>query len=112
MLPVTATLCPCQTDPAAPLDDERYLGMDRDFADVTLRRCSRCGQAWLHYLYEMEAVTASGRWFRGAVADERAGTITAVDARQVLGTLPWYWKGGSYFGGTVSRGSGEITLGF
>jgi hypothetical protein len=44
---------------------DKELGMDGRFAQVSLLVCSRCGQQWLRYSYEVEAFSASGRWYLG-----------------------------------------------
>ncbi|MBI1941907.1 MAG: hypothetical protein HYS33_10415 [Acidobacteria bacterium] len=89
--------------------DEKPLGTDRNWADVTLRTCRRCGRLWLHYHYENEAFSKSGRWYRGVVSAKAAKSIEAEDALDLLAKLDWYIYGGSYFGG-VGKSSGPIFL--
>ncbi len=89
--------------------DEKSLGMDRNWADVALRTCRGCGRLWLHYHYENEAFSKSGRWYRGVVSAKAAQTIGAEDALKLLAKLDWYIYGGSYFG-CVRKGRGPIEI--
>jgi hypothetical protein len=82
--------------------------MDSIFAQVSLLRCPVCGQHWLRYHYEMEAFTASGRWYLGAIPAEQAELLIAEDARSMLESLSWYFYGGSYFDGRSGRASGSL----
>lgn len=83
--------------------ERRELGMDSSYGEVSIDRCKRCGRHWLHYLMEYEHLTAAGRWFRGVVPPEVAATVTAESARDALEALEWYFRGGSAFGGQVSK---------
>ncbi len=98
-------LCACQQDASPDLELVRDLGMDKDFAEISVLRCPLCGQLWLRYFYENEAFTGSGRWYLGAVSD---APVQASDAREMYGDMPWYIGGGSYFGGTVTKRSGHL----
>ena len=84
------------------------VGMTDDYADITIGKCSKCGQVWLRYLYENERFTGSGRWYLGAISDLQANMIQANQAKAILEGLDWYWVGGSYFGGRVSVTSSSI----
>lgn len=84
--------------------------MDERFAQVSLLRCPDCDQLWLRYLYEVEAFTASGRWYLGSIEEEQASHLAADDAKAVLEQLRWYFFGGSYYGGRKGRASGAISL--
>jgi hypothetical protein len=91
--------------------DERHVGEDPQrgrYAQVTVHRCRRCGRLWLRYHFEFEAYTGSGRWYRGLISPELAGTVTAGNAAAILEGLEWYQCGGSYHGGRVFRGSGPL----
>ncbi|HVC80457.1 MAG TPA: hypothetical protein VNL35_08175 [Chloroflexota bacterium] len=91
--------------------EEHVIGVDtRDgrFGEVSIHTCRWCGQRWLHYLYEHEGFTASGRWWHGPISIEEAGLVTADAALDVLAVLPFYYVGGSYYGGDVTRGHGPI----
>jgi hypothetical protein len=102
--------CGCFTGPNRLLEKEKYLGMDENFAEVSLLVCPDCGQRWLRYFYEVEAFTASGRWYLGAIQPEQAALMTAAKAKTTLESLGWYFYGGSYFGGRSGRTSGRIYL--
>ena len=84
--------------------------MDENFAEVSLLICPVCGQRWLRYFYEVEAFTASGRWYLGAIDAEQASLLTAENAKATLENSSWYFYGGSYYGGRSGRGSGRIIL--
>jgi len=84
--------------------------MDESFAEVSLLFCSKCGQCWLRYFYEVETFSGSGRWYLGAVSAEQASILTASNAKTILETLSWYYFGGSYFDGRTGKASGEIHL--
>jgi hypothetical protein len=108
--PWSPETCGCFTEPHQSLLNEKYLGMDDNFAEVSILTCPVCSQQWLRYFYEVEAFTASGRWYLGAISGEQAGQLTAENAKAVLESLSWYFYGGSYFGGRTGRGSGRIYL--
>jgi hypothetical protein len=87
------------------------VGVDRRdgrFGDVSLLTCGRCGRLWLHYLYEHEGFTASGRWWHGPISPEAAADLTEDSALDVLATLPFYYTGGGYYDGEVAKGQGPI----
>ena len=108
--PEPTALCGCFTKPEDFLVTNFELGMDGSFAEVSLLTCARCGQRWLRYFYEMEAFTASGRWYLGAITGEQASHLTADNAKAVLEGLGWYIYGGSYYEGKRGRASGRIFL--
>ena len=84
--------------------------MDIHFAEVSLLTCPACGQNWLRYFYEIEAFTASGRWYRGAIDKEQASRLTVQTAKNMLEGLDWYFFGGSYYEGKSGKSSGKIFL--
>jgi len=99
--------CQCMTPP---LDYRGFvreaLGVDEGggrYADVAIERCKYCGRPWLHYHYEIEAFSGSGRWYRGLVTPEQAARATPHNALEILAGLPWYLYGGSYFETTGKR---------
>jgi hypothetical protein len=102
--------CGCIITPGNLLVDDKELGMDENFAQVSLLVCPACGRQWLRYHYEMEAFTASGRWYLGAITAEQASNLTAENAKATLEGLSWYFYGGSYYGGGSGRASGSIYL--
>jgi len=99
--------CRCTTPP---LDYRGFvreeLGVDEAggrFADVAIERCKYCGRAWLHYHYEIEAFSGSGRWYRGLLTPGQAAHATPANALEILAALPWHLYGGSYFGTSGER---------
>ncbi len=84
--------------------------MDEYFATVSLLSCSVCGQHWLRYFYEIEAFTASGRWYLGPITVEQASQVSADYAKTTLEGLSWYFFGGSFYEGKSGRTSGKILL--
>lgn len=92
--------------------DKRYIGCDKtagQFADVTIRRCSRCRRLWLQYMVEYEAFSASGRWAEAPIDEAAAMAMTPDAAPAFLDGAEFYIFGGSYFGHTGHRSSGPIT---
>jgi len=104
------TTCVCFSAPARSLVIVKELGVDGIFAEVSLLTCPLCGQHWLRYFYEMEAFTASGRWYLGAIRVEQVPLLTAENAKDILESLSWYFYGGSYYGGRSGKASGKIWL--
>jgi hypothetical protein len=84
--------------------------MDDNYAEVSLLTCSVCGQWWLRYFYEFEGITASGRWYLGAIHAGQTSLLKAKNAKATLEGLSWYYYGGSYFGGKTGRTAGRIIL--
>jgi len=109
-LPEQFASCGCFNAPDRLLATVKELGMDDNYAEVSLLICSVCGQHWLRYFYELEAFTASGRWYLGAINAEHASLLTAENAKTILESLGWYIYGGSYFGGRSGKTSGRIFL--
>lgn len=105
-----AESCACFEESRRNLSGGRFVGMDRNYAEVSVVVCGSCGQHWLRYFYEQEAFTGSGRWYLGAVTPEQATAATADGAKSLLENLDWYFYGGSYYGGRTGRSSGEIIL--
>jgi hypothetical protein len=105
-----AASCGCTIAPHEFLVNDTELGMDADFAQVSLLVCPACGRHWLRYFYELEAFTASGRWYLGAITAEQVSNLTAENAKGTLESLSWYFYGGSYYGGQSGRTSGRIYL--
>ncbi len=78
--------------------EDKYLGTDHYYADISLQTCKHCGRIWLRYFYENEAFTKSGRWYRGVITAEQAKSVAAENALEYLGNLDWYLCGGSFYG--------------
>ena len=100
--------CGCLLGTRNDLTLAKELGLDSRFAEVSLFVCPRCGQHWLRYFYELEAFTASGRWYLGAITREQAAALSADDAQATLEALDGYFYGGSYFGGRSGKAAGKI----
>ena len=101
--------CPCLSgDVDYQNFEDKFVGVDGDFGEVTVSQCKRCGQFWLHYLMEYEHLTAAGRWFRGPITPKVAASVTAANATKLLEKLDWYFRGGSAFGGTFRTSPGQL----
>ncbi len=91
----------------------RSLGIDTQagrYADVCIDSCSTYKREWLIYQFEMEGESRSGRWFRGLLATGYEKRVSVLNAAHVLSAMPWYFAGGSYFGGNVYRTSGPLAI--
>ena len=102
--------CACFSTPHQDLSNYSELGLDKSFAEVSVLVCRRCAQHWLRYFYELEAFTASGRWYLGAITRAQLSVLNADNAKSILEELDWYYYGGSYYGGQSGKTSGEIIL--
>jgi hypothetical protein len=102
--------CECQTSSSHNLSDVLELGLDQNYGQITVLACQRCGQFWLKYFYENEGFTASGRWYLGAISPDQCSSLTLENAVSTLEKLGWYFVGGSYYRGQVSKDSGKIFL--
>jgi hypothetical protein len=105
-----AKTCACLSTPYRFLTVAKELGMDDHFAEVSLLTCSVCGQNWLRFFYELEAFTASGQWYLGAIDPQQAANLTTENAQETLENLGWYFYGGSFYGGKSGKRSGIIQL--
>lgn len=103
--------CRCLVSPPEHLDCVQELGLDSRLGEVSILICRDCGRHWLRYLYEFEAISRSGRWYLGAITSEQLAALNLEKAKALLEELPWYYYGGSYFGGRSGKTSGEIRLG-
>jgi len=100
--------CSCFKTPWDYLQSYQELGMDKSYAEVTLLTCRECGQLWLRYHHEVEAFTASGRWYLGAITAQQASDLTWKNATATLESLSWYFYGGSYYDGRSGKASGTL----
>lgn len=112
---MTTEHCICLTEPQTfdQYAEVKFVGIDATngrFGEVNIKQCKACGQLWLHYFVEYEAVTSSGRYFMGLIAPERADTITAESAVEYLNQLEWHLYGGSYFLGQKGRHTGRVNV--
>jgi hypothetical protein len=102
--------CGCLTTPHQSTVTVQELGFDSHRAEVSVLICQQCDQLWLLYFYELEAITASGRWFLGAISPDQLSSLNLENAKLLLETLDWYFFGGSYFKGHTGKTSGQILL--
>lgn len=86
----------------------RWVGIDDAHAEVSVDACGTCGATWLEYLYEDHY--GNGSRYRGLLDASMAAQVTSATAAALLARLPWYWLGGSYFGGVTTRSSGAVRL--
>lgn len=107
---MAATACQCTTKYPFQNATVQDLGLDSDFAEVSVERCKVCGQYWLRYFYENEAFSRSARWYLGAIESSEAESVTIQSARAVLESLGSYFQGGRWFGEGVAQGSGRVSL--
>lgn len=102
--------CRCLTPPinASHYEIRVLPGMDPSdgrYADVAVERCKTCGRIWLHYHYEIEAFSRSGRWYRAVVTEAEADAVTLISALGLIGSKPWHLYGGSYYESSGARSS-------
>lgn len=109
-LPSDQNPCACLTSKDSNLIVIQELGMDSNFAEVSILECEECKRLWLRYFYEIEAFSNSGRWYLGNISSEDRETLMATNAKASLEKLGWYFCGGSYYDGKVSRSAGPIRL--
>ena len=106
------TECCCLTPPFDYRDfDSKFIGVDKTngrFGEVSIKTCRRCRRKWLHYFVEYPAFTKSGRWYRGLISENAAGSVTPATAVAVLEALEWRFAGGSYFESTGFKSSGRL----
>lgn len=107
--------CTCFEPESFRDDFERtVLGLDRTsangLAEVSLDRCRRCGQLWLHYFVDYPDVADSSRWYRAPVTPEMAQAVAPERAVAILEGLPWRLRGGAYYGRRGERSTGPVVL--
>jgi hypothetical protein len=86
----------------------RNIGVDKNFGEVSVLSCKRCGRCWLHYLIEYEYLTASGRWFEGEIGPDVERSLQPNDAVAAFARMKWYYRSGSAFGGALRRTEGRL----
>ncbi len=89
--------CACINHRQSDLRQIEALGMDDQFAEVSVLECPKCGQMWLRWFYEDEAISRSGRWFECPISAQNRQKLTAQNALKMLNRKPWRFYGGSYF---------------
>ncbi|MDP3676347.1 MAG: hypothetical protein Q8R44_14840 [Novosphingobium sp.] len=106
---MTDAECRCMNPPFNHADFKTTrIGVDEAggrFAEVSIERCRRCGQRWLRYFFEIEGLSRSGRWYRGAISREQAKQATPANGLTTLSGLGWHFYGGSYFDTAGGRSS-------
>lgn len=102
--------CNCQASLPEGLRLYRDLGMDSNYAEVSIHVVPECGHYWLRYYYGVEAFSASGRFYLGMITAEQAVDLSAAEAKSALEAMPWYYYGGSYFDGRSGKTAGPIRL--
>ncbi|HLO98993.1 MAG TPA: hypothetical protein VK171_10400 [Fimbriimonas sp.] len=103
--------CSCENDLERNLNVVRDLGMDANFAEISVLACPICNRNWLHIFYEDESTSASGRWFECPVTDQESISVTANSALPLMRSKPWHFCGGSYFDGLTRKSSSSVSLG-
>jgi hypothetical protein len=80
------------------------------WGDVTVEQCKACYTYWIKYLYENEAFSKSGRWFRAVLADNWRYSISSESVIAYLEQLDWYYYGGSYYETAGKKGKGTLNF--
>jgi len=88
----------------------KYLGWDREYGVSSILTCRDCGRRWLRYYYCDEAFSKSGRWFCGLLEYFLSERVNADTAKHILETMDYYFQGGSFYSGIISKQSGKINL--
>ncbi|QYK54307.1 MAG: hypothetical protein KF824_05265 [Fimbriimonadaceae bacterium] len=108
---MAANPCSCLEQHQSSLMVESHLGMDKSSGEVSVLKCPQCGQLWLRYFYENEAVTASGRWYECPISAYEKKMVTVDSAVDLMNSKPWFYVGGSYFDGLISKSKPPIRFG-
>jgi hypothetical protein len=88
--------------------DKKGVGVDKNYGEVTLWTCRKCGRQWLHYFVEYEYLTSSGRMFTGVISPQAVTGLTAENAIDQFEKMDWYFRGGSAFGPKLLRTNGAL----
>lgn len=107
---IAAKTCQCLESHQSNLMLDSSLGMDENFGEVSILKCPQCDQLWLRYLYEVEGITRSGRWFECPISVYEKETLNATDALVFINSQPWFYQGGSYYDGVVSKSKPPVNL--
>jgi hypothetical protein len=94
--------------------DQRSLGRDETdgrSADVEVMQCGKCSRLWLHYQVEYEAFSRSGRWAVALIDEDTANGMKPEEAAGFIDEQDWYIFGGSHWGHSGKRGSGNLNWG-
>ncbi len=87
-----------------------HLGEDASGAEITLDRCTHCGQLWLNYLIEDPSFSHSTRWWRVVLTLEQKQGISAATSRGFIEQQAWCFIGGSYYGSSGNRSEAPIRI--
>ena len=90
--------------------ETKNLGVDRNYGEVSIKKCKTCGSLWLHYFYENEAFEKSGRWYCGPLKADQAAQVKPENSLELLEKMEWYFSGGSYFDGKTGKSKGKILI--
>lgn len=90
--------------------EKKVIGVDDRYGEVSVWTCKKCGRNWLHYFIEYEYLEAAGRMFTGLISPDVAAGLKAHDAIDLFDSMPWYFRGGSAFGGELLRIQGPIQV--
>lgn len=105
-------LCSCHEIPVDhTIFSSSFIGVDESegrFGEVTLLSCNICRNSWVQYFYEVEAYTASGRWYRAWVDPLFLPELNESNTLSYIENSRRYIYGGSYFDSTGEYGSGKI----
>jgi hypothetical protein len=89
---------------------ECHVGRDEHYGNVSIWKAIRHQCHWLCYDYENRSFSESGQWYHGLLTPELLTSVTVENAKPILESLDWYYAGGCYFRGRVSRRKGSIYL--
>ena len=77
-----------------------FIGTDMTnnrYGEVSIKKCIHCNSNWLHYLYENEFYSNSGRWFTCLIQKNDIAEITPENSIEYINNSEWYIYGGSFF---------------
>ena len=87
-----------------------FIGNDKRYAEIEIKKCIHCNQNWLRYFVEYEHLRQSGRWYLGKINKEDVSGINAKNSVSKLEEMEWYFYGGSFFATTGKIGNGKLRL--
>ncbi len=90
--------------------DERHIGTDDRYGDVSIQTCKTCGSTWLHYYQVHDSFTESGRWYHGLITKDMTRMLKLETAVPILENLEWHFIGGSYFRSTGKKVTGPARI--
>lgn len=103
--------CVCETLPINYKNyTSKFIGSDKRYAEIEIKKCIHCNQNWLKYFVEYEYLRKSGRWYIGKIEERNISEINAENSVNKLEEMEWYFYGGSFFGTTGKIGNGKLKL--